>query len=187
MWKRISLLLHTIPFICPFFFLSSQIFVHRFLGSYESQSLQILYTHWKWPNILWERKTKCWALFLPSFFSFCFSRLSFQCYTYMQMEILSPFSHELKGLPSWNLVHVWTICLYFVYTKLRLLVLIHTFISFFLSLQLANIKNLYLQNCFNMSLMALAGGMWACAHCLLYFFFFFVMHNRACTAHEQTP
>ena len=30
---------------------------------------------------------------------------------------------------------------------------------FFLSLQLASIKNLHLQNCFNISLMAMAGGM----------------------------
>ena len=32
---------------------------------------------------------------------------------------------------------------------------------FFLSLQLANIKNLDSQNCFNLPLMAKAGGMWA--------------------------
>ena len=31
------------------------------------------------------------------------------------------------------------------------------FSSFFLSLQLANIKNLHLQNCFNIPLMAMAG------------------------------
>ena len=30
--------------ICPFFFFSSKLFCHRFLSSYESQSLQILYT-----------------------------------------------------------------------------------------------------------------------------------------------
>ena len=35
------------------------------------------------------------------------------------------------------------------------------FSSFFLSLQLAKIKNLLLQNCFNIPLMATAGGMWA--------------------------
>ena len=33
-----------IPFICPFFSLSNKNFLHRNLGSYESQSLQILYT-----------------------------------------------------------------------------------------------------------------------------------------------
>ena len=35
------------------------------------------------------------------------------------------------------------------------------FSSFFLSLQLAKIKNLHLQNCFNLPLMAMARGMWA--------------------------
>ena len=39
----ISFLLLIIPFICPFFFLSNQIFSHRFLGSYDSQSAHILY------------------------------------------------------------------------------------------------------------------------------------------------
>ena len=33
-----------IPIICPFFFLSNKNICHRFLGFYESQSLQILYT-----------------------------------------------------------------------------------------------------------------------------------------------
>ena len=31
--------------ICPFFFLSKQIFCYKFLNFFESQSLQILYTH----------------------------------------------------------------------------------------------------------------------------------------------
>ena len=34
----------SVSFICPFFFLSSQIFCYRFLCFYESQSLQISYT-----------------------------------------------------------------------------------------------------------------------------------------------
>ena len=36
--ERISLLMLTISFICPFFVLSNQIFCYRFLGFYESQS-----------------------------------------------------------------------------------------------------------------------------------------------------
>ena len=92
------------------------------------------------------------------FFFFHFPvHLSLQCNTDKQMKIFSPFSQELKGLPCWNLVHhIWTIC-WSMYKKN-------------LSLQLiANIKSLHLQNCFNISLMAVAWGMWACAHCLLYF------------------
>ena len=51
-------------------------------------------------------------------------------------------------------------------------ILVLLFFSFFLSLQLAKIKNLLLQNCFNIPLMAMARGMlalftlcyiWACA------------------------
>ena len=40
-WKRISMLLLIVPFICPFFFLSNKTFHHRNLSSYYSQSLQI--------------------------------------------------------------------------------------------------------------------------------------------------
>ena len=65
------------------------------------------------------------------------------------------------ALPSWNLVLMWTTCwcLAYMCMKSGLLMLIHPFISsFFLSLQLSNIKNLHLQNCFNRSLMATTGG-----------------------------
>ena len=40
-------------------------------------------------------------------------------------------------------------------------ILVPLFFFFFLSLQLAKIKNLLLQNCFNIPLMATAGAMWA--------------------------
>ena len=38
---------HSLYCICPFFFLSKQIFCYRFLSSYERQSLQILCTPWE--------------------------------------------------------------------------------------------------------------------------------------------
>ena len=38
-YERISILMLIIPFICPFFFFSNRSFSHRFLSSYESQSL----------------------------------------------------------------------------------------------------------------------------------------------------
>ena len=72
-WKRISILLCIIPFICLFFCLSNQNFCHRFFASYESQSLEILYTHSEWPSILWKRKPRCWDIFLLSFFIFLLS------------------------------------------------------------------------------------------------------------------
>ena len=60
-------------------FLSLQIVCYRFLSFYESPSLQISYTPWKWPSILWDRKPGCWELFLPCHFSFFY--LSLQCST----------------------------------------------------------------------------------------------------------
>ena len=47
----------------------------------------------------------------------------------------SHFSQELWGLEDWNLVHMWTVGRCIVYTGIRLLLLIHPFISsfFFLS------------------------------------------------------
>ena len=44
-------------------------------------------------------------------------------------------------------------------------ILVPLFFFFFLSLQLAKIKNLVLQNCFSITLMATAWGMWALLTC----------------------
>ena len=62
----------TISFICPFFFLSNQIFCYRFLGFYESQSLQTSYTPWEWPSIV-EQKTKMLRFIFTIFFHFSIS------------------------------------------------------------------------------------------------------------------
>ena len=64
----------------------------------------------------------------------------------------------LWGLQSWNLIHTWVNGWSSVYTKFKQA---EYTCSSFLSLQLAKIKNLLLQNCFSMPLMATAGGMWA--------------------------
>ena len=68
---------HIIPLICPFFFLSRQIFCYKFLSFYESQNLQILYIHWEWPSISWDWKQN-WDLFC---LLFPFFHLSLQCNT----------------------------------------------------------------------------------------------------------
>ena len=39
---------------------------------WEPESSNFLYT-WEWPNILWDRKPRCWDLFLPSFSIFSIS------------------------------------------------------------------------------------------------------------------
>ena len=69
--KRISLLLLLILYICPFFFLSNKNFCQISRLQWEPES-----TPWKLPNVLWERKPRCWTLFLPSFFHFCRTRFS---------------------------------------------------------------------------------------------------------------
>ena len=43
----------------------------------------------------------------------------------------SHFSQELWGLEDWNMVHMWTVGRGIVYTRIRLLLLIRTFISSF--------------------------------------------------------
>ena len=52
----------------------------------------------------------------------------------------SHFSQELWGLESWNLVHIWTMGGCIVYTRIRLLLHIHPFISSFVFL--ANFQTL---------------------------------------------
>ena len=61
------MLLLIIAFICPFYFLSNKTFYHRICSSYYSESLQILYTLWEGPSILWERKPRFCDYFVPSF------------------------------------------------------------------------------------------------------------------------
>ena len=102
-WVRISLLMLIIPIICPFFFLSNQIFCNRFLGFYESQSLQISYTPEGWPSVLWDRKPRCWHVLLPSFSVCPFFHLSLQ---YNIVKCVSKISQELLRLGFWNLVQM---------------------------------------------------------------------------------
>ena len=54
---------------------------------------------------------------------------------FQHRNFLSPFSREQWGLEDWKLVHTWTVGYYITYTGIRLLPLIHPFISsfFFLS------------------------------------------------------
>ena len=117
----------TISFICSFFFLSSQIFCYRFLGFYESQGLQISYIPWEWPSILWDRKPRCWDLFLPSF-SISHSKV-------IHMEVVSKISQELLRRGFWNLVQMLGMTCCIVLKRICLLLLIISFICpfFFLS------------------------------------------------------
>ena len=51
-------------------------------------------------------------------------------------------------------------------------ILVPLFFFFFLAFQLAKIKNLLLQNCFNIPLMATARGMWLCSLSAIFFMFY---------------
>ena len=111
------MLLHIIPLICPFFFLSKQIFCYKFLSFYETQSLQIFYTHWEWSSILWDRKQNL-RFVLPSFSFF---------------PSLTPIIHSescdkyFSRTGFCNLVQVlWTICC-FMWKRTRFLLLILPF------------------------------------------------------------
>ena len=53
---------------------------------------------------------------------------------FQHWNFLSHFSWELWGLEDWNLVHTWTVGSCIMYTRIRLLLLIHPFISSFFSL-----------------------------------------------------
>ena len=69
-----------------------------------SQSLQICYTPWEWPSILWDRKPKCWDLFLPSLSMFPFSISHSIWYI---GKLASKISQELLRLGFGNLVQIW--------------------------------------------------------------------------------
>ena len=76
------------------------------------------------------------------FLSLQFSNIKNFCHTFLRncealkvWTFLSTFTQELWGLEDWSLVNKWTVGRCFVYTGIRLLLLIHPFISsfFFLS------------------------------------------------------
>ena len=73
--ERISLLLLIIPFVCQFFFLSNKNFCHRFLGFYESQSSDFVYTL-RVAKYIVGKKIKMLRLIVALFF-----HLSLQCNT----------------------------------------------------------------------------------------------------------
>ena len=72
---------------------------------------------------VYRTESGCCFLFVTLFLHFSF------------FPTLKHFSQELWGLEDWNLVHTWTVGRRMVYTGIRLLLLIHPFISsvFFLS------------------------------------------------------
>ena len=122
MKKRISLLGTYHCLICPFFFLSKQIFCYRFLSFYESQSSNCVYTL-RVAKYIVGQKTKL-IFILPSFSFFPFLT-----------QFVTNISQELLRVGFYNLVQVlWIICC-FMWKRTRFLLHILLLISscFFLS------------------------------------------------------
>ena len=154
MWKRTRLLLPILPLIFSFFFLSNfQIWKKSSLFSQGMRGLQswnLVHT-WTvgWCIIYtWLRLLVLIYSFISSiFFLSNFKILIFFVHFSVRHTKLKLDTHRAKGWSSVHQIQAGRIYLFFFF--------------FFLSFQLAKIKNLLLQNCFNILLMAVAGGMWA--------------------------
>ena len=81
-------------------------------------------THVQWADVSCLPESGCCCLFIPLFFIFLLS--NFQTLTFS-----SHFSQELWDLEDWNLARTWTVDRYIVFTRIRLLLLIHFFIFHF--------------------------------------------------------
>ena len=94
-----------------------------------------------------------WALLTLCYIFFNFLSLKFQ-----NIKFFVTFLFLLWGLQSWNLIHTWAKGWSTPYTSSQN-ILVPLLFFFFLSLQLAKIRNLLPQNCFNIPLMVMAKGM----------------------------
>ena len=131
MFTVIRLLLLICPFISSFFFLSN--FQHRnfwWKFSRELWGLEDWNLVHKWTVGRCIMYTGIRLLLIHHFISSFFFLSNFQHWNFS-----SHFSPELWGLEDWKLVHTWTVGRCIMYTRIRLLLLIHPFISsfFFLS------------------------------------------------------
>ena len=99
------MLLLIIPLICPFFFLSKQIFGYKFLSFYDSQSLQIFNTHWEWPSIMWDRKQNrdflIWYKYYESFVVLCEREPDFP--TYFSLNFFIFLSLQFSNIKEFHL------------------------------------------------------------------------------------
>ena len=107
----------------------------------------------------------CWCLFSPLFLQFSFFSNS-KTLKFLSQFSVRPTKLKLDTHMGSGLIY----CLHQIQAARRYLLLYFSSF-FFLSFQLAKIKNLLLQNCLNIPLMATAGGMWALLT-LLYFLHF---------------
>ena len=137
-YTGVQLLLLISPFISSFFFLSN--FQHWNFLSHFSQELWGL-EDWKLVHTWTVGRCIMYTgirllLHIHPFISSFFFLSNFQHWNFS-----SHFSRDLWGLEDWKLVHTWTVGRCIVYTRIRLLLLIHPFISsFFFRFQFSTLK-----------------------------------------------
>ena len=162
MWKRIRFLLLILPLISSFFSVSLQFSnIKKFLSLFswtERLTKFKLGPHMDSRLMYHVYLNQAAGAYLFLYF-FNFLSLEFQ-----NIKFFVTLFCEAYKVETW---YIWTVGWSIVYTKYKQpeYTCSFIFLLFFLSLQLAKIKNLHLQNCFNIPLMAIV----SCAHCLLYF------------------
>ena len=112
-------------------------------------------------HVYWNQATAAYS----SLFFFIFLSLQFPT-----LNCWSHFSRELWGLEDWNLVHTWTVGRCIMYTRFRLLLLIHPFISSFFFL--SNFQHWNFSSNFSRELWGLEGWKlvhaWTVGRCIMY-------------------
>ena len=157
MWKRTRFLLLILPLISLFFFLSnfqiSKNVISLFSGTERHTKLKLgphmdsrLMYH-----VYLNQAAGAYLFFISSIFFLSNSKtlISLSLFSVRPTKLKLDI-HRGKGL----------ICCVYQIQVARIYLFLYFFL-FFLSLQLAKIKNLLLQNCFNIPLMATARSMWA--------------------------
>ena len=114
-------------FISAFFFLSNfqtlKCFITLFSGTVRLRRLKLV-AHMDNGWMYHVYRNHDVALTHPFIFHFLSNFQALKC-------LSSHFSQELWGLQGWNLVLTWTVGRCIVYTRIRLLLLIHPFVSSF--------------------------------------------------------
>ena len=142
MWKGIRLILLILPLISSSFFLPnfqiSNYFNSLFSGT-DAYKVEFWSTHEYWVGASCILESSSWCLFIPSFLQIS-----------LQFQNIKFYHTFLWGLQSWT----W-------YSHGQWVYLLCTPKSSSQYLFFNWTKNLHLQNCFNIPLMAMAGGIWA--------------------------
>ena len=161
------------PFISSFFFLSNfqtlKFFVTLFSQTVRPRRLKLGTRVESGQMYHVYRNQTAAAYSSPYFFIFFLSN-------FQTLKFFSHFYQELWGLEGWNLVYTWTVGRCMVYTRIRLLLLIHPFIFSF-----SNIQILKFSSHFSQELWGLEG--WNLVHTWTMGFMHRVYQNQAAAAY----